>query len=322
MQKFIVLLLTLILLLTGGINVFAAEQEQAAEKLTDQTTAELDLSQSKVFSEAARQQLLGIASQYDNEDVFAEQNTEVEIGSKDFTIIENQIKDKQNLNLLTDLNFNADYSKSVIDNKLQSEADLKLEYSLNPRTLIRAGYSVINEEGWDVQRNNSAGSLASAGDKTYFDDLESSKSVGLAYKSTDRVTVSADFIENNEFGSYYNENLDVYGNSTVFGLQYDDPGGSSIRARYQVDLGDDVTQRIAGVDFAFNNLATFSASYKLLDPKAIESVLAEEKTAWDLGLGVNLNDQYGVSLGYELIQSKDQSEEPEKKIKASFEINF
>jgi nucleoside diphosphate kinase len=95
----------------------------------------------------------------------------------------------------------------------------------------------------------------------------------------------------------------------------------TIRASYQIDLNDELIQRITGVELDFNNLATFSASYKLLDPENIESTL-KSQTAWDLGLGVTLNENYGLNLGYELIETEDESEESERNISASFEINF
>jgi len=157
--------------------------------------------------------------------------------------------------------------------------------------------------------------------RVYQNEMESSSSLGVAYRSSDRVTLSADFIDNNEFGNYYNEDWEITGDSTVFGLEYNYPEGSSIRASYQIDTAEDVTQRITGLDFAFNNLATFSASYKLLDPTQLENTLIQQKTAWDLGLGFNLNEDYGVALGYELIETEDE-EEDERKISASFEINF
>jgi hypothetical protein len=151
--------------------------------------------------------------------------------------------------------------------------------------------------------------------------LESSRSLGVAYRSNDRVTLSADFIDNNEFGSYYDKNWELAGDSTVFGVEYSYPEGSSIRARYQVDTADDITQRITGLDFDFNNLATFSASYKLLDLNQLANDLNQQKTAWDLGLGVNISEDYGLNLGYERIEAEGE-EEAEQKVRASFEINF
>lgn len=334
--------LLIIFLLIFSLNISA----QNAETLNTKTKnlEEQDLSQEKSFSQSAREELLGIASQYEGE----ENIDNFEIKNFNFTV-ENEINNSQKLNLLSDLNLNADYSKNQGE-ELETAADFQLEYALNSRTLIRAGYSLLNEEGWDLRGvNNGENSQSKPDDpaanssredstegpkaaskstaeirKVYQNDLDTSTSLGLAYKTNERVTVSADFIENNEFGSYYDENWEIAGDSTVFGVEYNYPEGSRIRARYQVDTAEAGTQKITGIDFAFNNLATFSASYKLLDLNDLEDTLSEsdQKTAWDLGLGVNLNESYGLNLGYEIIESEDQKEEPEKKIKASFEINF
>lgn len=346
-----IFIFTVVFLLLFSVNIFAQEAETLNTKAEDLKAT--DLSQEKSFSQSAREELLGIASQYDSE----EDLDRLEIENFSFTA-ENEINDSQKLNLLSDLNLNANYSKNKGE-ELETAADFQLEYALNSRTLIRAGYSLMNEEGWNLKRANNAelkedpntnsnsDSLEEPADpnqdsiadqnnidtlnrkasnsdikRVYQNDLDTSTSLGLAYKTNKRMTVSADFIENNEFGSYYDDNWEIAGDSTVFGLEYNYPEGSTIRARYQVDTAEAGTQKITGIDFAFNNLATFSASYKLLNLNELEDTLSEEKTAWDLGLGFNLSDSYGLNLGYELIESENQKEEPERKIKASFEIDF
>lgn len=191
--------------------------------------------------------------------------------------------------------------------------------------MIRAGYSLANREWWERQHNPnletmdfSENSTGARGTDTVFrEESEVSRNIGLAYRTSDHLTVSADYIENTDFRDYTG-NLDYYGDSTVFGMQYDNPMGT-IRASYQMNLNDQITQRITGVELEFNNLATFSASYKLLDPEELESAF-NSQTAWDLGLGFNINDTYGLSLGYEIIESDD--EEDERNISASFEFKF
>lgn len=327
------LILTIVFLMLFSFNIYA----QSTEKLNNETAELQDLSLSqeeKSFSQSAREELLGIASQFDSgEDQGIDQlNFEID----NFYLTETNLNNSKHLNLLNDLNLNTDFSQ-VEDERLETAADFNLEYALNSRTLIRAGYSLLNEEWSDLQilssaeMNNQNSSEPEAGDsadletneykRVYQNETDSSRSLGVAYKSSDRVTLSADFIDNNQFDSSYNDDLEFAGDSTVFGLEYSYPEGSSLRARYQVDISDDVTQRTTGFDFAFNNLATFSASYKLLDPKELEDALIQQQTAWDLGLGVNLSEDYGLALGYELIETEDQKE-AEKKIKASFEINF
>jgi len=344
MKKIISLLVILLLLVS--FNVFAQENEQLNTE--EASLEDLSLSQEKSFSQSAREELLGIASQFDSsEDQEIDQLT---FESEDFSLTESTLNNSQQLNILNDLTFDADYSKEE-DEKLETAADFQLEYALNSRTLIRAGYSILNEEWWDVQSNtvsaeepptddsdgdsatddNTSENLIPENDnpaaannnvrKIYQNELDSSRSLGVAYKSNDRVTLSADFIDNNEFGSYYDENWELAGDSTVFGVEYSYPEGSSIRARYQIDTADDITQRVTGLDFDFNNLATFSASYKLLDLNQLANDLSQQKTAWDLGLGVNISEDYGLNLGYERIEAEGE-EEAEQKVRASFEINF
>ena len=354
MKKVTVLLIITFMLFS--FNIYAQENEQLDTEAGN--LEDINLSQEKSFSQSAKEELLGIASQFDSEE---DQNIDaLNFENDDFSLTETTLNNSQQLHLLNDLNFDANYSQQE-DERLETVANFQLEYALNSRTLIRAGYSLSNEEWWDMQRNNNltAQDLDESEDSTdsvennstinpeitedpveetetesnnldsennnvrrvYQNEMDSSRSLGVAYKSSDRVTLSADFIDNNEFGSYYNDDWEVSGDSTIFGLEYSYPEGSTIRARYQVDTAEDITQRITGFDFAFNNLATFSASYKLLDLNQLEDTLTQQKTAWDLGLGVNLDEDYGVALGYELIESEDQ-EETERKIKASFEIDF
>lgn len=345
MKKLIALSIVIILLFS--FNIYAQE-DQKLDVDQDSSLEEIDLSQEKNFSQSAREELLGIASQFGSEE---DQNIDqLSFENEDFSLTETTLNNSQHLNILTDLNFDANYSKKE-DEKLATTANFQLEYALNSRTLIRAGYSLLNEEWWDVQNNSSAAAadlengnqiiddeqsldddFKSDNDnpaainnnvrKVYQNEMESSRSLGIAYKTNDRVTLSADFIDNQEFGNDYDDDFEFAGDSTVFGVEYNYPEGSSIRARYQVDTtADDITQRITGLDFAFNNLATFSASYKLLDLNQLNDDLNHQKTAWDLGLGVNISEDYGLALGYELIEGEDE-EEAEKKIKASFEIDF
>jgi hypothetical protein len=341
-----IIALSIILILLFSFNIYAQENEQLNTK--ESKVEDLSLSQEKNFSQSAREELLGIASQFDSEE--DQEIDQLTFENDDFSLTETTLNNSQDLNILTDLNFDANYTKRE-DEKLETTANFELEYALNSRTLIRAGYSILNEEWTDVQRDNSrvqAENTDSSVDnsvnpedssnedlnpeenytptnnkvrKVYQNETEGSRSLGVAYKSNDRVTLSADFIDNNEFGNYYDEDWDLAGDSTIFGVEYNYPAGNSIRARYQVDTADNITQRITGLDFDFNNLATFSASYKLLDLNQLTNDLNQQKTAWNLGLGVNISEDYGLALGYELIEGNNE-EKAEQKIRASFEINF
>lgn len=305
----------------------AAAQEAETMDLENENIESLDLSQDKSFSDSAREELLGIASRYES----STDIENIEIDNNSFNLTGNGTQANSGLQLLSDLNFNTDYEQEIIDDEIVSETQIQLEYAINSRALIRAGY-----KWWEVQRpqtgveeigrepafiidNDQSLEVNNDSERVFREENEVRRSLGVAYQTSDRFTVSADFIENNDL-DIFNDDLDLNANSTVFGLQYNDPMGT-IRASYQVDLNDELTQRITGVELDFNNLATFSASYKLLDPSDLESTLRSQ-TAWDLGLGVNINENYGLNLGYEIIQSEDEEEDSERNISASFEINF
>lgn len=333
-----ILFLLIIILMLFSLNIYA-NQPTSLDVENDNSAA--DLEQNKTFSDSARKELLGIASQFDQKPAAEIDITNFDFQSQNLELPLINLKRKQQLNLSQDFKLNANYQQKDAK-KIETAADFQLEYALNPRTSLRAGYAVSNQEWWNLQiaaaktedfetepdndqdndsETGAETNLNSNFDKVYQNEIESSHSLGLAYQPSDRFEVSADYIENNDFGSYYDESWDLVGNSKVFGLKYNYPQGSSISARYQVDQGADATQQVTGVDLTFNNLATFSAAYKLLDFDEIENDLFQQKTAWDLGLGVQLNEDYGVALGYEIIETEDQKES-EKKFKASFEINF
>lgn len=285
MRKILILVLVFILTLTLSITA------QESKKLTNNqnqklnTVDNLDLSQDKEFSDSAREELLGIASKYDDQSEL----DELTVGRTDranLNLLSDQILSSYTYSLdsASNLSFNQNYEDKILGDKIKIN---------NPRPVSNVFYKKSNN----------------------------SKGIGLTYKTNDKLTLSADFIENDRFTDYKNdENLNT--NTSIFGVEYNDSLGT-FRASYQLDSSDDLNQRITGLEFDFNNLATFSASYKLLDPKDLESTL-ESQTAWDLGLGLNINEKYGLNFGYEIIEDKsgELKTENEKNIKASFEIDF
>jgi len=329
MKRLFVITLVIIMLFSFS----AAAQEAETADIESENLENLDLSQEKTFSDSAREELLGIASQFES----SAEIENIQIENSRFNLTGNGSQQNPGLQLLSDLNLNTEVNKEIINDEIVNETQLQLEYAINSRALIRAGYSLANREWWEIQNTQTAQTeeaedqnvsingeqleveTTNNTERVFKEESESRRSLGLAYQTSDRFTVSADYIENNNLNTFNND-LDLNANTTVFGLQYDDPMGT-IRASYQIDLNDELIQRITGVELDFNNLATFSASYKLLDPENIESTL-KSQTAWDLGLGVTLNENYGLNLGYELIETEDQSEESERNISASFEINF
>ncbi|MFW6273650.1 MAG: hypothetical protein ACOC17_01975, partial [Halanaerobium sp.] len=239
MKKILSIVLLLLFLFT--FNIMAQEDEILDVDMTEEEMESLDLSQEKGFSEEGRDQLLGIASQYDSQTGI----NNIEIDSTTFNLTGNGIDNNPNLELLTDLTLDAEYSEAVVDDKFEKETDLNFEYAVGSRALIRAGYTLANTQWWDKQPAKSESTETSENEENEEEDfldedvdflnLNSSESVfkeeqdirrslGLAYNTSDQLTLSADYIENNEFQAYTG-NREYSGNSTVFGLQYDDKMG-------------------------------------------------------------------------------------------------
>jgi len=140
--------------------------------------------------------------------------------------------------------------------------------------------------------------------------------VGITIRPFDNLSFSADYRQEDIFNSSSQD-------YAILGLEYRDSLGN-LRASYQFDSLSENRQSISGLELDFLELATLSASYKLLDLDELESRL---QTEWDLGLDLNVSDFSSLSLGYQLIdsyseQETEDSENQESSISASFEIRF
>jgi len=94
--------LSIILILLISFNIYAQEN-QKLDVDEDTKLEELDLSQEKSFSQSAREELLGIASQFDSEEDQAIDQLSFE--NENFSLTETTLNNTQHLNTLTDLNF-------------------------------------------------------------------------------------------------------------------------------------------------------------------------------------------------------------------------
>ncbi|MDZ7673356.1 MAG: hypothetical protein U5K53_11095 [Halanaerobiales bacterium] len=206
---------------------------------------------------------------------------------------------------------------------------VQLNYILDDNTLINAEYEVENRYEYDREQNEMISSS----------NLDSR--FGIRYQTTDNIQLFGDYV--------YNNILEETGRTTVFGLEYNNYD-SIISAEYRV--GDDRTidgeaanSTQYGVTYRYSDLASFSASYKLLDKDQLEDLKEQE---WDFGVGFNLNEQTSFQMGVQLynqvsteIFNNDDSEnddessddsndnnnistdtEKETKVEASFQIKF
>ncbi|QTL96906.1 hypothetical protein GM661_02400 [Iocasia frigidifontis] len=252
------------------------------------------------------------------------------------------------INPVPGLSLNADFIVLDDDDIKESNSNLNLFYELNSKTTLRAGYGLANKEWWDyediiledndgnngidenIDEDNMADgdsiddemseeestSTLEKGNLFLDSDRSEASLIGISYKTSDYLTLSADYI-NNIVGE---EDVDY---STVLGLAYAD-NGNQLKYHYQIDFGDAKTTE-TGIEIGYRDLLTFNASYKLLDPDQLKNQLAE--SVWDFGVGFKLDEKSSISFGYQLIKNEESDDisletDKESNLKAQLEIKF
>ncbi len=265
----------------------------------------------KDFSAEAQQELLNMASLYGDNELTLEtevsKKSSTNYGDIDFIY----------LNPLPRVELAADYGKKLEDMGIEKWTSIDVRYQLNNNTMLRAGYGVTTKETLnspELELHNANQDSGTDLSRTLFNREEEQRGkLGISYQTSDKITLSADYINDKSEG-----------NSAIFGVQYDDPSGK-VKAIYQVDQKEDGNkQTTTGVQFAVPDMATFTASYKLLNPELIQMQLNREYV-WDFGLDVNLSDISTFSIGYQLKnddEDEDGEQNKEKSIKAGFQIDF
>ncbi|MBS3811134.1 MAG: hypothetical protein KGY44_04645 [Halanaerobiales bacterium] len=206
------------------------------------------------------------------------------------------------------LNYNQEEDNEIIENKTAVEAN----YSLDENILVRAGYEFFNIKDNNTNINQSV------------DENNIDSRFGISYQTTDRIKIFGDYI--------YNDILMAEsGQSTVFGIQYNDID-STISAEYSIGSQTGYEARTTGITYQYGDLASFSASYKLLDPEQLANQLKQQE--WDFGADINLSEQSTFSVGLQIINNEaiDTKEgsstlnpnniEQETNVEASFKIKF
>ncbi|MEJ6951236.1 hypothetical protein [Natronospora cellulosivora (SeqCode)] len=222
------------------------------------------------------------------------------------------------INPLPGVSLEADFNKQEENNSLEEDSNISLKYWMNNRTLLSAEYGFENREWWDIKEirleNDDQNSEVYIEELVYKEEKSESSRLGIAYQGNDRLTISAEINDLISFDTDY---------STLFAIEYKDNTGR-VRYIYQHDFGDRSSHRNA-IEFGYKDLATFMASYKVLNPKLIEEQL---ESIWDFGLDFSINEISNFSLGYQLKEGSimdlgyDEQEEKESNIKAKLEISF
>ncbi len=288
----------------------------------------------KAFSNDARKKLYDIADLYSSEDLFnlSLPQSENELESINLKVKEDEEPDSIEFEPLPNVSVDADYDMMQEELKNELTTNINFVYQMDQRTLIRGGYGLQNIKSWDIEEIDLSGfddtdegedsnnNINISDQELVFNkDQSQSSSIGISYKTGDKLTFSADYINNKVF-----ENLtDI---STILGVEYI-IDKAKLRAKYQVDRADDGRQTTTGLEVDFKDQTTLSASYILFDPEKLENELIEESIL-DLGLDLSLNELSSVFVGYQLIDNQEtelteeNKENKESNIKASFQIKF
>ncbi|MFW6028959.1 MAG: hypothetical protein ACOCRO_01755 [Halanaerobiales bacterium] len=306
----------------------------------------------KKFSEEGQEKLINLASQFDKVENSEGLSFNAELNYDDINLdkiityngeeLETvELNNYENLNIKTNYEDNLDEIKSFL------KTTFNFNYQLNPKATLRASYDLTNktiENNIDEEVNNEVNDGNNESDdqkeekpteteeeeseeanesnenekiEPLYDNLiDQQGKVGVSYQSFDNVIVSADYVKNNIF-------REIEGDSTVFGLEYLDEEGN-LKARYEIIDGKESKETITGVELGLRDLATFSASYKLLGPNFIQS---NGESIWDFGVDINFSESTQFSVDYQFSDkmAEDNSlmfKEKDSNINANFKINF
>ncbi|MCF8002401.1 MAG: hypothetical protein K9K76_11170 [Halanaerobiales bacterium] len=215
-------------------------------------------------------------------------------------------ENRNNDNIINEIasNVNVNLGYDQLNNK--DSAAVELNYDVDSRTSVRAGYEFHNvnntyDTNFDIENNYINNNII-------LDENNVDSRLGISYQTTDKIKIFADYV--------YNDILEKSGESTVFGLQYNNRD-SQISAEYSIINELEKQGRATGLSYQYEDLANFSASYKLLNFDVINERLREEKT-WDFGVDFNLNEDSSFSIGLQVInaeviqENKDNDDEPKE----------
>lgn len=301
MNRNIILFLIVLLMLTFPVNIYAQETEVVNDKLNNSIfyspdynsidindyiirlpENEMDL---KTFGSQYQSRLKELADRYgDNQTnlldvVFAEE----EISSED----------RNNENIINEIVSNVNVNLGYDQFNNRDSAAVEVNYDVDSRTSVRAGYEFHNVND-DYNSNFDKENNYINGDNMILDENNVDSRLGISYQTTENIKIFADYL--------YNDILEQSGESTVFGLQYNNRD-SRISAEYSIINELQKQGSSTGLSYQYEDLANFSASYRLLNSEDLTDQLQEEKT-WDFGVDFNLNEDSSFSIGLQVINAE------------------
>lgn len=302
--------------------------------------------ENKSFSKEGQEKLINLASQFDRVTNSEGLSFSAELNYDDIDLDKVITYNGEELETVKLNNYENFYIETNYEDNLEEvksflKTTFNYNYQLNPKTTLRASYDLTNKTFENEEDDNTKEDNNGEEDEDKIED-ESEKAdeelnpdkedsvqplydnlidqqgrVGISYQGTDNIIVSADYVKNNIF-------REIEGDSTVFGLEYIDEEGK-LKARYEIIDGKEHKETITGVELGLRDLATFSASYKLLDPNFIKD---NGESVWDFGVDINLSESTQFSIDYQLSDKMAEDnnnlmfKEKDSNINANFKINF
>jgi len=296
MNRSIIIILTFVLIFSFSLNINAQEVEQnVTDSLSNSIFYSPDYNSIDINDYILRlpQEEMGLrdfGTEYqDRLKELADRYGSSQNNLLDIVFTDEEIKDVEpteqiNIQPANNININVGYEQNENNIEVENKTALEVNYNIDEKTSVIAGYEFQNLQEFDGGINNIDGDNMN-------EENNIDSRLGISYQTTDRIRIFADYVYNDIL-------LEEAGESTVFGLEYNN-NDSVIAAEYSIIEELNKQGRQTGLSYQYENLATFSASYKLLDPEKIEDQLKQEKS-WDFGVNFNLNEDSSFSLGVQV----------------------
>ena len=321
---YLVIILSVIMFsVFGNVRAEGTNDYQSGSSLylDSEISTELLETGSSNFSEAGQEELQELARMFEYDERVPEQF--ISLNEIDYEIPVNEdidsLVDDFSFRIFPGLNLEGDYNLPEDDFMIGLNPVFDLGFEVDADTMITANF-----EGQEslLSYNYQDGETALNtfyGADSYFP--RTAGALDISHRASSNFEISAGYSQKDIM-------LREDGFTTNLGLKYIDNQGQ-ISARYLLDRDDDSLATVTGMELGFRDLATLSASYKILNPD-YQGTQSEGETSWDLGLDLNLNEFSRFSIGYQHTNEASFADDDELRensrsssnIEASFKIKF
>jgi len=307
MNRKIILYFVLVLMFTVSLNIFAQEVEQNVnDNLSNSIFYSPDYNSIDIndyilrlpeddmvledFGAQYQNKLKELANRYGSN-----QNNLLDIVFSNEEIENTEPQENLIIDPSSRLNINFGYDQEDKNEIVEKKTAIQVNYNLDDKTALSAEYELQNTQEYDVGLNNIDTMNLEENSQLLRDENNIDTRLGISYQTTDNIRIFADYVYNDIL-------LEQSGESTIFGLEYN-TNDNIIAAEYSIIDELETQGRETGLSYQYEDLAKFSASYKLLDPKTIKDQLKQEQS-WDFGVDFNLNEDSSFSLGFRVINKE------------------